>query len=128
MMIQENHVYFPSNRVILLIISAYTEYMDHGVQRKLRMIVKKFGGGTATWHVLEELLWDHQMLVEPVLMGQAYKLWVLLQLWITVVVELLVAAGINVHMAHHLMAVFLLGQNGSSMLHLLGTIKLYKHA
>ena len=70
-MIQDNHVYFPSNRVILLIISAYMECMDHGVQRKLRLIVKKFGGVTATWHVLEELMWDHQMLVEPVLVGPA---------------------------------------------------------
>ena len=104
------------------------ECMDHGVQRKLRLIVKKFGGVTATWHVLEELMWDHQMLVEPVLMGQAYKLWVLLQLWITVVVDLVVAAGISVHMAHHQMAVFLLGQSGSSILHLQGTTKLYNHA
>ena len=113
MMIQENHVYFPSNRVILLTISVHMESMDHGVQRKLRQIVTKYSGATAIQHVPEELLWDHQMLVELVLMGQAYKVWVLLLLWIIVVAEIVIAAGISAMTHHHQIAVFLLEQSGS---------------
>ena len=93
-------------------ISVLMESMDHGVQRKLPQIVTKYSGDTAIRHVPEELLWDHLMLVELVLMDPAYNLWVLLLLWIIVVAEIVVAAGISA-MTHQLMVVFLLGQSGS---------------
>ena len=78
-------------------------------------------------------MWDHQMLVEHVQMDQAYKLLMAITvLWITVVVEILVAAGISVLVAHLQTTVFLREQNGSTMLPLQDTTKLckykYKHA
>ena len=75
-------------------------------------------------------MWDHQTLVEHVRMDQAYKLSVdITVLWITVVVEILVAAGISVLVAHRQKTVYLREQNGSTILPLRDTTKLcqYKH-
>ena len=106
------------------------EDMDLGVRQKYWQILRRKSGATAIAHVLEELMWDHQTLVEYVRKDQAYKMSVdITVLWITVVVEILVAAGISVLVTHRQKTVYLREQNGSTMPPLLDTTKLcqYKH-
>ena len=71
---------------------------------------------------------DHRMLLEHVQMDQAYnRSMAIMALWITVVVETLVAAGISVLVAHRQTTVFLREQNGSTILPLRDTIKPYQY-